>query len=77
MWFSVFYLFPDAEAGEDGVEEGGSGDCAGNGAEVVEGLTYVLGYEVATYTIFDAFNSSMKGFGTFFQCFIVPDICYY
>ena len=47
MWFSICYLFTDAEAGEDGGEEVGGGDGAGDGAEVVDGLADVLGDEVA------------------------------
>lgn len=39
-------LFTDAEAGEDGVEEGVGGYGAGDCAEVVQGFAYVLGYEV-------------------------------
>lgn len=38
--------FSDAEAGEDGVEEGVGGYGAGDCAEVVQGFAYVLGYEV-------------------------------
>lgn len=37
---------PNAEAGEDGGEEGVGGDGAGDGAEVVQGLAYVLCYEI-------------------------------
>ena len=39
-------LLSDAEAGEDGVEEGVGGYGAGDCAEVVQGFAYVLGYEV-------------------------------
>ena len=46
MGLSSPALFADAEAGEDGVEEVGGGDGAGDGAEVVEGFADVLGYEV-------------------------------
>lgn len=40
-------LLSDAEAGEDGGEDVGGGDCAGDGAEMVDGFAYVLGDEVA------------------------------
>ena len=40
-------LLADAEAGEDGLEDVGGGDGAGDFAEVVEGFAYVLGDEVA------------------------------
>lgn len=36
----------DAEAGEDGGEDVGSGDVAGDGGEVVDGLADVLGDEI-------------------------------
>ena len=39
--------FADAEAGEDGLEEGVGADVAGEGGEVVDGLADVLGEEVA------------------------------
>lgn len=38
--------FSDAEAGEYGGEEVGGGDAAGDGAEVGEGFSKVLGHEV-------------------------------
>ncbi len=40
-------LFSDAEAGEDGLEDFGGGDGAGDGAEVVDDFAEVLGDEVA------------------------------
>ena len=39
-------LLSDAEAGEYGGEEVGGGDAAGDGAEVGEGFSKVLGHEV-------------------------------
>ena len=39
--------FPDAEAGEDGGEDFGGGDFAGDCGEVVEGFADVLADEVA------------------------------
>ena len=38
--------FADAEFLEDGVEDGGGGDGAGDGGEVVDGGTEVQGEEV-------------------------------
>ena len=45
IFLSVLILtsFPDAEAGEDGLEDFGGGDLAGDGGEVVDGLAEVLG----------------------------------
>lgn len=40
-------LLSDAEAGEDGLEDFGGGDGAGDGAEVVDDFAEVLGDEVA------------------------------
>ena len=40
-------LFTDAEVLEDGGEEVGGGDGAGDGGEVVDGFAEVLGDEVA------------------------------
>lgn len=39
-------LFTDAEAREDGGEDVGSGDVAGDGGEVVDGLADVLSDEI-------------------------------
>lgn len=39
-------LLADAEAREDGGEDVGSGDVAGDGGEVVDGLADVLGDEI-------------------------------
>ena len=39
--------FADAKAGEDGLEDVGGGDGAGDGGEVVDGGAEVLGKEVA------------------------------
>lgn len=41
--FLFFMSLPDAEAGEDGLEDFGGGDGAGDGAEVVDGFAEVLG----------------------------------
>ena len=41
------HLFSDAEVLEDGGEEVGGGDGAGDGGEVVDGFAEVLGNEVA------------------------------
>ena len=38
--------FADAEVGEDGLEDFGGGDGAGDGGEVVDGFAEVLGDEV-------------------------------
>ena len=40
------HLFADAEAGEDGGEDVWGGDGAGDGGEVVDGFTDILGDEV-------------------------------
>ena len=42
-----YQLFTDAEAGEDGAEEGIGGDVTGEGGEIVDGLADVLSEEVA------------------------------
>ena len=39
-------LFTDAEAREDGVEEGVGGDGTGQGVEVMDGFAQVLGQKV-------------------------------
>lgn len=44
--FGVSLLLSDAEAREDGGEDVGSGDVAGDGGEVVDGLADVLGDEI-------------------------------
>ena len=44
-WFNYLIinnLFSDAEFGEDGVEEVGGGDVAGDGADVVHNLADIL-----------------------------------
>lgn len=48
------YLLADAEMGEDGLEDVGSGDGTGYGAEVVDGLAHVLGDEVDGLVLVDA-----------------------
>lgn len=45
--FLFFVSFADAEVLEDGGEEVGGGDGAGDGGEVVDGFAEVLGDEVA------------------------------
>ena len=42
----ILPLFSDAEAGEDGGEDLGGGDVAGDGGEVVDGGSERLGDEV-------------------------------
>lgn len=63
-------LFTDAEAGEDGGEDGGGGDVAEDGGEVGDGLAEVEGDEVAGEAggeaVDDArgaFDCAGKGFG--------------
>ena len=63
-------LLADAEAGEDGGEDGGGGDVAEDGGEVGDGLAEVEGDEVAGEaggeTVDDArgaFDCAGKGFG--------------
>ena len=43
----IIELFADAEAGENGLEQGGGCDGACDGTEIVEGFPDILGDEVA------------------------------
>ena len=54
-YLKKYGLLSDAEAGKDGVEEGGGRDGAGDGGEVVDGFAYVLRYEISACTRPDAF----------------------
>ena len=50
-----------AEAGKDGGEDVGGGDGAGDGGEVVDGLTYVLGYEIRRDWIWGGRGTGWRG----------------
>lgn len=58
-------LLADAEAGEDGLEEGVGADVAGEGGEVVDGLADVLGEEVARDVEVDGVDYAGKVVGGF------------
>lgn len=77
IFLSVLILtsFPDAEAREDGGEEVGGGDGAEDGAEEVEGLAEVLGYEVAGKGGVDALDDAAYREGGFVEGLGVAKVC--
>lgn len=67
-------LLADAEFLEDGLEEVGGGDGAGDGGEVVDGFAEVLGDEVAGDVGVDAGDYSLKGGCGMGEGFVVAGI---
>lgn len=66
--------FTDAEFLEDGLEEVGGGDGAGDGGEVVDGFAEVLGDEVAGDVGVNAGDYSLKGGCGMGEGFVVASI---
>ena len=65
MTDSCSLLFADAEVAEDGGEDVGGGDFAGDFAEVVHALAYVLTHEVAANAGLQSADGSRYGFSGF------------
>ena len=53
-------LLADAEFGEDGVEEVGGGDVAGDGADVVHNLADILAQQVSRDAALQGIHSRVK-----------------
>ena len=68
------HLFADAEAGEDGGEEVGGGDSAGDEAEVVKGFADVLGDEVGGDTGLKAGKNTLQCVGSGRQGFVMTGV---
>ena len=69
--------FPDAEVVEDGGEEVGGGDGAGDQAEVVEGLADVLGHKVGGEAVAQAVDGARQRCCACCQGFVVTGIRHY
>lgn len=54
-------LLADAEAGEDGLEDFGGGDGAGDGGEVMEGFAQELGGKVGGDAVAEGFDEVGDG----------------
>lgn len=54
-------LLADAEAGEDGLEDFGGGDGAGDGGEVVEGFAQELGGKIGGDAVAEGFDEVGDG----------------
>lgn len=68
--------FADAKARENGGEYVGGGDGAGYGSEVVDGFTYILGYEVAAYAAGEAVYYSGGTLHSTFKYLRMSCICH-
>lgn len=67
----------DAEVGEDGGEEVGGGDGAGDEAEVEKGFADVLGHEVGGDAGLKAGNDTLQRRGTGGQSFVMTGVRHY
>ncbi len=70
-------LLADAEAGEDGGEDLGGGDLAGDLAEVVDGFAEVLGYEFAGEVLGEGVDGAGRGLGGVEECLRMSGVGYY
>ena len=66
--------FTDAEFLEDGLEEVGGGDGAGDGGEVVEGGAEVLGDEVAGEACAESLEDGRGGGCCLAECLGMADV---
>lgn len=64
----------DAEAGEDGCEDVGGGEGAGDGGEVVEGGAEVLGDEVAGEASAESLEDGRGGGCCLAECLGMADV---
>ena len=69
-----YFLLADAEAREDGVEEGVGGYGAGDRAEMVDGFADILGDEIAGEARVKTLNGTLEGGETLYQGFVVPGV---
>ena len=69
-----FFLFSDAEAGEDGAEDFVGGDLAGDGAEVVEGIAEVNDYEVGRKIVGESLGHLQQGLVDMSKGIVVPHV---
>ena len=77
MTDSCSLLFADAEVAEDGGEDIGGGDFAGNFAEVVHALAYILTHEVAANAGLQSVDGTRNGFSGFRKSCVVAGVGHY
>ena len=70
----IFELLPDAEFGEDGLEDVVGGDVAGDLAEVVEGLADVLAEKIRWQVVVHCRDSHCKTLRSLLQAGVVAHI---